>query len=69
MVPAIMSLARRSLRQGVEDRVWREHQGEVKWINWIDESTRNTGTRTTNSVIGLSDFRDYHLCKSQVIIE
>ena len=34
MVPAAMSLARMSLRQGVEDRVWREHQGEVKWINW-----------------------------------
>ena len=34
VVPAAMSLARMSLRQGVEDRVWREHQGEVKWINW-----------------------------------
>ena len=53
----------------LRDRVWREHQGEEKWINWIEESTRNTGTRTKNSVIGLSDFRDYYPCQSQVIIE
>ena len=38
---------------------WREDQREEEWINWIEENTRNTGTRINNSVIGLiSDFRD-----------
>ena len=41
---------------GVE---WREHQGEEKWINWIEESTRNTGTWTNISVIGLSYLSDF----------
>ena len=43
----------------LRDRVWREHQGEEKWINWIEESTRNTGTWTNISVIGLSYLGDF----------